>query len=615
MEWRELSEKFAQWLIANEKVQGKRTGDRVDGRCPRSSHEDKNPSFSYYVTGAGWKCSCGHGKASELMGELNLDLGVTISRVEPSVLEEYDYRDEKGTLLYQVQRMIPKSFRQRSVINPSLTNADPQWREGKGAMEGVRRIPYRLNQISQLKAGTPLYIVDGEKDADSAFYKLGVMATCHVGGMGNWRIESTRLLSKYAITIIADRDGGEGERQAKKLQDLFQSLGVKPAVIEMPGQGIKDLSDWIDAGGGKEELEELASQREKWEDITRSPIVSMKDLVHLIGAQIDYAIRPVAPKGSLIIVQGAPKSGKSVFCLYLGGCAATGKWPGDTFHVEHPLKTLLVEYEDSPLLVVNRLSRYMMGMHLDRNALPENLFLCDYPDLWLDSAAHKEALIHEIKSRGIELVILDTLSYIHRAKDENSSADMKPVMANLKRVAKESGAAIMLIHHTGKGAKEKSVSERGRGSSVIAAAADVILDWGDRKKTNKTPVEFVSKFDDGFDFEVEYVPCSDGSVQWKIISETRENSPKPDRTVILNRAKSQRQEILDLVRRETLKAPSGFPLSEFVEKTCESISSKKVYRILKGLEEEDLVSLMQSGSKNNMKTIRAINQDKARNVP
>jgi hypothetical protein len=65
------------------------------------------------------------------------------------------------------------------------------------------------------------------------------------------------------------------------------------------------------------------------------------------------------------------------------------------------------------------------------------------------------------------LVIVDTLSGAHSAKDENSAAEMAPVLAFFRTMANQ-GAAILLLHHRGKNELTKY-----RGSSAIAAGVDI----------------------------------------------------------------------------------------------------------------------------------------------
>lgn len=70
---------------------------------------------------------------------------------------------------------------------------------------------------------------------------------------------------------------------------------------------------------------------------------------------------------------------------------------------------------------------------------------------------------------GARLIVLDTLSRFHNL-DENSSQDMKRVMCVLEAIATCSGAAIVFLHHTTKGAAlsgSGSLQQAARGSSVL----------------------------------------------------------------------------------------------------------------------------------------------------
>src|SRR6185503_2530504 len=90
---------------------------------------------------------------------------------EVKIVATYDYRDEKGELLNQVVRLEPKSFRQRRP-------------DGKGgwiwALGDVRRVLYRLPEMNRDRK-QPLWIVEGEKDAD-ALAVLGFRVTTTLGG-------------------------------------------------------------------------------------------------------------------------------------------------------------------------------------------------------------------------------------------------------------------------------------------------------------------------------------------------------------------------------------------------------------------------------------------------
>jgi hypothetical protein len=67
------------------------------------------------------------------------------------------------------------------------------------------------------------------------------------------------------------------------------------------------------------------------------------------------------------------------------------------------------------------------------------------------------------------LIILDTLALCIPGGDENSARDMGLAIAAAKRLQRELQAAVMLVHHTGKG------GETERGSGALRGAADTMI--------------------------------------------------------------------------------------------------------------------------------------------
>lgn len=67
------------------------------------------------------------------------------------------------------------------------------------------------------------------------------------------------------------------------------------------------------------------------------------------------------------------------------------------------------------------------------------------------------------------LIVIDTLAWCLAGGDENSAKDMQRAMNNARRIQEYTGAAVLLVHHTGKsGASE-------RGSSALRGAADMLI--------------------------------------------------------------------------------------------------------------------------------------------
>ncbi len=89
---------------------------------------------------------------------------------QPQIVATYDYRDERGELLFQVVRYDPKDFRQRRP------------KPGGGwvwSVKGVRVVPYRLPELLA-RPDEPVFVVEGEKDVDN-LGRIGVLATCNAG--------------------------------------------------------------------------------------------------------------------------------------------------------------------------------------------------------------------------------------------------------------------------------------------------------------------------------------------------------------------------------------------------------------------------------------------------
>src|SRR5947207_1839514 len=96
---------------------------------------------------------------------------------------EYFYRDEHGVIQYNVCRSKDGRF---PVRVPDQSNSGGyRW-----GYNGVSRIPYHLDQIVKAAADEPIFIVEGEKDADSLAHKH-LVATTNPGGPLQWSDSET----------------------------------------------------------------------------------------------------------------------------------------------------------------------------------------------------------------------------------------------------------------------------------------------------------------------------------------------------------------------------------------------------------------------------------------
>src|SRR5262249_3093790 len=170
----------------------RKVGSQYKALCP--AHADKNPSLSIKQ---GDDCvllrchaGCDNQQIVDALGLRMADLfdkpiansnGKSNGSGYHQPVAGYQYRDERGTLLYTKERFEPglhggsKSFVYR---RPNST--DP-------GLGDVRRIPYGLNRLVRYDKAQVVCIAESERSCD-LLIKEGLQAVA-VGGANNWRSE------------------------------------------------------------------------------------------------------------------------------------------------------------------------------------------------------------------------------------------------------------------------------------------------------------------------------------------------------------------------------------------------------------------------------------------
>jgi hypothetical protein len=88
-------------------------------------------------------------------------------------------------------------------------------------------------------------------------------------------------------------------------------------------------------------------------------------------------------------------------------------------------------------------------------------------------AAVVDAILEQVKARGIDLLLVDPLVGMH-AVSENSNPEMNRVISQLRRVAETGSCGVHVIHHVRKGGDGEVSAEDGRGASAIKDACRAI---------------------------------------------------------------------------------------------------------------------------------------------
>jgi hypothetical protein len=226
----------------------KRCADGWVARCP--AHEDAHNSLSISDGDGGRLLLYCHANAGCSYEDICRAAGIekSLPSSQRRVVASYDYRDEKGILLYRATRYEPKGFLQRKP-------GDAGGWEYK--LNGVRRVLYGLPELLASGPEQTVFVVEGEKDADR-LAQLGFVATTNAGGAGKWRDEYSELLRGRAVVIVPDNDA-PGSEHAAKVSNSLRGVASSVRVLELPDLPPKgDVSDWLAAGHTADELRSLA---------------------------------------------------------------------------------------------------------------------------------------------------------------------------------------------------------------------------------------------------------------------------------------------------------------------------------------------------------------------
>lgn len=144
---------------------------------------------------------------------------------------EYLYRNIDGTEAGRVIRYRPKSFE---------------------ATPGIM-VLYRLPELLEWPADRPVFIVEGEKDADR-LCELGLFATTSPYGASSWSWEYTCFLGGRDVIILPDNDA-PGRQYAQSIRESLSDVAeCRCRVVQLPVRYKGDVSDWLDSGHGINDL-------------------------------------------------------------------------------------------------------------------------------------------------------------------------------------------------------------------------------------------------------------------------------------------------------------------------------------------------------------------------
>ena len=361
---------------------------------------------------------------------------------------------------------------------------------------------YKLKEIAANLNAT-VYVCEGEWACDHLNDKLKALganndfiATTSGSATSSRKADWSPLAGRKVI-VWRDNDKpgmNYADDVTAKLAELNCTIQwVDIDVLALPDGG--DVVDWLEKKGNvtREQIESLATTMPETADAVE-PLFRLDDA--RVGDWLDnppparrWLLDNCLPLGKVGLVVAPGGTGKTQFALQLAVSAASGIIFAGEWRVAHPGSVLALFAEEDAdelhrrlrytvedltdsmpdadrLQAVSAISErpFIRSMRGRSNALGESN---QYGDI--EETDYVARLLKTMKSiANLSLVILDPAARF-RGGDENSSVDTTRFVEACERISQETGATLLVMHHTNKSSssEEEPTQNASRGSSAL----------------------------------------------------------------------------------------------------------------------------------------------------
>lgn len=327
---------------------------------------------------------------------------------------------------------------------------------------------------------------------------------------------------------IAERLGGDPfdfSRDSPRTLEAADELGIRPAVEKAIAASRDDdatLGRIVDNATRARAADSQRAGRNAFA-ACRFPWEWAGDAAPVLD--VPHVVKGVIRRGDFVLIYGTSGSGKTFFTIDV-----TAHVPAGTDWRGHRVPGAPAAY------VAAEAGTSIRGRFV---AVRDHVLPDTFDGTWplaivtrganLLNAVEVEALIEELAvistAAGAPLgfIVIDTLSRSIPGGDENSAEAMTAVIGAVDRIREATGAAVALVHHTGKDA-----SKGARGHSSLFAAADVAIEVVEKVATITKSRDGVTGAAFAFDLKVvELGRDSDGDPVTTCVVEHQEEGGTP----------------------------------------------------------------------------------------
>jgi len=423
-----------------------------------------------------------------------------IRPIVPPTMKEvmaWDYIDENGEVTAQKVRYDVegggKTYRQYHLINgervPTIRNWTP--------------IPFGL-PLMIARPMAPVFVTEGEKAAEFLVGMFDVVAISAHAGSSEWPAAITPWFHGRLVVVLPDNDR-PGWKYAKRvvrdLQGVAQAIKVVDLADDESAIG-DDAEEFIGRGFTFEEFARRIAEAkvvEDFEDVVppqrlvidekaetepESVVPEKEPFAEVVEAQeaqryrvemwrdakdepVKWLVDRIVPEKGFMALYGPPGTFKSFIALHLAAMIASGdSWLAH--EVPNAGEVLYIAGEGHG------------GIGTRISGLRHAYELKDIPVGVIRSQVNLRSsdqdfadLIAAIRASEIQrpkLIIIDTLARAFGGGNENASEDMGSFISNCGRLQEATGAALLVVHHSG---KDASLGLRGHSSFLGAVDTQI----------------------------------------------------------------------------------------------------------------------------------------------
>lgn len=528
---------FTEYLTQVKRIKN----NEVHGLCP--FHEDHNSSFSANIETGLWMChaGCGKGNAQQFADKIGLDPIRFRSRY---ILDSY--RNEKIYIslkkIAEIARInsefllnnwgkldFPASW-DPEIAKSILTGWDNNRKTftythidennniialhyHKNNVLGDGKCKwYPSNRIKSYDKTKPLYITEGEKDANSALPIYNQVATTTTGAMSVPEDSSIIYgFRKYYILYDNDHAGVEGaEKMAHYIKLNNRASSVYKCNWNSSIAGY-DLTDSIKNDSTLAELDDVIVNAPEY-TLKRQGFQLMKanEILNAPFRKPTFIINQILQDQGICLLAGSDGVGKSLLALQAAFCISTGNVFLD-FTVGSPRKVILIQFELDNGNVKERFNSQLAGFRKTYiggfNDLDNLKFMIIEQDskMFIDQWGKIEDTIRENDIEG-GVLIIDNL-YTSTNLDLSDNSQLSKLLSKIHQIKTKYKVSMILVTHHNKGtAKECSLNkDLIRGGKMMTDFATNVFQIGESTLNKDLRIAKITKIRSG-DSNIKNIP-------------------------------------------------------------------------------------------------------------